>query len=321
LVAENKIREIKTLVLVLLGSLFVASLMGGMYLGVEMNQNIMREMVGGAASNVDSMDASLSGVGGYGTVYSVGLLSPCILYAATQVKQRILKLFFVVASFVFFVYAFRAGFSILMIAMFMGFLFYAGVFLIPNYGLNITFMLISVILLLFFTMYPQIARAFTSPLVMLAEALENPNYTARLESIIDNISGSGGVGSSYAMDRTGLMWLSWRAFLQSPYVGVLDSPAAIGGHSFVFDYLAKGGVLYFIFLPISIFCHIFYLKTTVYNLCKKSRLLIGTYFMTVLIVCLLNPLESAIIYYSFFLILPGITLFYKDSVLNKSKYR
>lgn len=78
-----------------------------------------------------------------------------------------------------------------------------------------------------------------------------------------------------------------------------------------------GGLFYFMFLPVGILCYRHYLKVTIYPLSPKARILVRTYFMMVLLVCLLNPLESTVVFNSFFFLLPGLALFFKDFLLNR----
>lgn len=315
LATENKVKEIKVLVMVVLGALLVAALMGGLYLGDEINKDIIRAMTAGEGANADVAEAHLSGVGGYGTVYSLGLLVPALFYSATQIKNLYLKLFVCVTGLASFVYVLRAGFSIIVAVIFISLLFYIGAFLFKNQKIHLLMQWIIIALLLFTTLNPQVLKIFASPLTTIVGIIDNPNYTARLTSILDVTSGIS--GDDYALNRTGLMWVSWRAFLSSPIYGVQYGVGAIGGHSFIFDYLAQGGLLYFMVLPLCVYLYFQYMKIAVFRLSRRVRGLIVSYSMSVLLVCLLNPLNSSVVYNTLFFLLPGLTLFYKNSLLGK----
>lgn len=216
LMAEHKVKEIKVLTLITLGSLFLASLMGATYLEDEINRDIIRTMTADGASLRDAADAALSGVGSYGSVYAIGLLAPSMFYATMQVKGLLLKWFCGISVVAFFVYAYRAGFSILMFASIAGCLFYGGTVVFRSYKLHKWVMWLFVSLVLYATLSPSIANITVYALKQLATLTTNPNYVYRLEATIDAITGG---SDTYALDRAGLMWVSFQTFLRHPIIG------------------------------------------------------------------------------------------------------
>jgi hypothetical protein len=315
LALENKVMEIKILTLVTLTALFIGGYTSQSYLATEENQNIVRSITGGTASDMDVNAAVYAGVGGYGFVYSVGMLAPALFYAGLRSKSLIRWFFWMCGCFLM-LNAYRAGFSILMATIVLGLTCYTlsfGIRTTVGYRLTAMFLVMFVLLV---TLNPQVATFMVSPLLSIANSLGNDNYIFRLTSVADSITGS---GDDYAVYRTGMMWKSWGAFLQSPIYGVSEASQLIGGHSFFFDYLAMGGLVAFLPYPFFIYFYIKYLRLVVYPLSRSARVLIETYLFMFIFCTFMNPLNSATVWASFFLILPGISLFFFDSRLNGKK--
>ncbi len=316
LISENKIREIKILTLVSIGAMLIASLMGVTYLGDELNRDIIRDMTGGGVDDIDAAHANLSGIGNFGFVYSLGLLVPAMAYAAICVKKLSIRVLFWISALAFFLYAYRSGFTILMVTVLAGFVFFSGACFFPKYSYYKWVLWLCVVLLISATLYPSFGNIVVSPLESLGYLTDNKNYLERLESIVDAIQGTS--VDAYALDRTDRYWMSWKVFLRHPFFGAdLEAAAFMGGHSFVFDFLAKGGVFSFSFLIIFIFNYTKYLKVIVYPCSKYAQFLVEIYFLMVTIVCILNPLCSAIVYCCLFFMLPGMSLFFKDSAKDR----
>ena len=318
LVAENKVREIKVLALVALGAIFVAAVMGAFFLGDEMNQDVLRNATGGLASDEEVMAAREAGVGGFHNTYAVGLLAIPILYAGFRVKGK-LKFLFWTVSFFSVVYAYRAGFSILMTTIWFGMMLCLWAIVIKKFGYFRCVAVAGLVLLLFLTLYPTIFSFASKPFAALAEMTENPNYSMRLTSIAEALDGN---LDEYAVKRTRLLWVSWYKFLENPVFGINpDSARLIGGHSFIFDYLAIGGLFFFLPFPFFFYYYTKYLKVVIYPLSPNSRYLIETYFYMYIMCTLLNPLSATLVWTGFFLVLPGLSLFFSDSMLNQKNRR
>lgn len=318
LVCANKVREIKVLTLVLFWTLLLGAYHGMSYLADESNQNIVRAMTGGAGGLEETASAISAGVGGYGFVYSIGLLIPAGAYAAFRAKGTVIRCLFLVGSLVFTITTYLAGFSILMFACLAGSLLYLLSSAFRKYSLFRWIPWGVVILLLILTLSPQIIAFMVEPIDKLAEITVNANYSRRLTAIADAVAGR----DSYSTHRTGLMWQSWNAFLEYPFFGIPQgSRNLLGGHSYIFDYLAKGGIFYFTVLPLFLYQYKKYLNVVIYSLSVTSKFLIEIYFVMVVIVCILNPLSSAIVYANLFFMLPGLSLFFRDSLLNNPNNR
>jgi hypothetical protein len=316
LAMRNKIKEIKILTLVTLGALCIGAYSGAAFLEEESARNIIRDLTAGGGQNIWlERDALRSGVGGFGFVYSIGLLAPALLYAGICAKNWIFRIFCWVSCYIFSIYSYRAGFSILIASAVYGYVCYLTSFVIPNFKRYRTVMRAIIIFILAATLFPKIVSFGVSPLSTLAYSLENDNYTSRLLSIAEGISGG---SDEYALYRTGLMWKSWRVFLQHPFIGAANTSLRyeIGGHSFFFDHLAMSGLLGFLPYPIFIYFYSRYLKLVLYPVSRRAQILISTYVYMFFLCTFLNPLNSLIVWSSLFLLLPGISLFFSDVKIN-----
>ena len=318
LAAENKAREIKVLALVTLGAIVVASVMNVLFLSDEMNQNVLRDMTGADKnlSQEDAIAAHESGAGGYHTTYVIGLLSIPMLYAGFRVNWK-LRIIFWMVSCLSLLYAYRAGFSILMIVIGFGIMICMVAIVIKKFNLFRLAAVSGVVMLLVLTLNPTLFSFAAKPFAALAEMTTNPSYIMRLTSIAEALSGS---GDEYATYRPGLLWQSWRMFLENPIWGVGYDISKIGGHSFILDYLAMGGLSLFWPFPLFLYLYTRYLKIVIYPLSPSSRLLIELYFYMYIMCTLLNPLNSVLGWNGFFLTLPGISLLFADSRLNQRRW-
>lgn len=317
LASENRVREIKILTCCYLASLLLASFQGSSYLASEYNQNIIRAATAGNIDDKEVMAALDSGVGGFGFVYSLGLLIPGLFYSFFKIKNMMRWVLLVGALFGV-LYVYRAGFAILMVVLLFGLIWHALSALCGSYQNYRIIMMAMIVFLLAVTIIPGFAAFLASPLIALADVVGNENYVFRINSMVDSISGG---GDDYALNRTGLMWRSFNIFLAHPFWGASRETAPWGGHSFFFDYLAAGGLLFFIPYPLFFIAYTKYMKTIIYPLSPSAKRLIETYFYMYVTVTFLNPLNSYIVWASFFFVLPGLTLFYKDSLLNRPVYQ
>ena len=313
LAAENKVNEIKVLALVTLSVILISAFMGTRFLSEEANRDMIRLVTGSQISIEEENSVLAAGAGWFATVYSIGLLSVPITYAIFRVRWRI-KVVFSTISLFSLLYAYRAGFSILISVIGAGMMLCLLSAVIKRIQLFHLFAIAALCTLVYLTINPSVFSFLAGPVSSLAEMTDNPNYAMRLTSIAEAL---GGNLDQYAVSRTGLLWVSWREFLKSPLVGGASGWEAIGQHSFIFDYLAMGGI--FFFLPFLFFFYSYtkYLKIVVYPLSPSSRYLIEVYFYMYIMCVILNPLTSTLLWNGFFLTLPGVSLFFTDSKLNK----
>jgi hypothetical protein len=316
LFAARKVREIKVLTLITLGALLLASIMGASYLSGGGNRDVIRDMTGGGVNDYAVIDANLAGVGNFGSAYSIGLLAPALGYAFMRSRGLALRALLGVSALYFLLYAYRSGFSILMGAIFVGTAGYLGTLIFRNYTHYRLLPWICVILVLMITLFPTVGGRFSSSLSKVVFLTGNENYQLRVEAVVDAVEGS---STSYAVDRASRYWMSWGAFVENPILGwTRKSNTLMGGHSLILDFLAKGGVVLFCFLPIFVFAYNKYMKTMIYPSSRRSRILIEIYLVMVTMVCLLNPLTSPTVYASLFILLPGMSFFFNDSVFNRA---
>lgn len=319
LASDNRIREIKILALIEIVSLGVTASMGATFLSEETNREILRGAAAGMANMEDLRDAAMSGAGGYSSVYAVGLVVPALVYVGLNTRKWVRWLFFAVAGFAT-VYCQRAGFSIILVVIGFGFVLVAVAKIVRDRFLFHLVALLNLTLLLTMSLYPDVGKFLLAPLGLLAKVTDNPFYKMRIDSIIDSISGGG--GNEYALERIGTMWASFQSFCQAPLFGSTFSnkDLFVGGHSLIGDYLAQGGLFFFSFFVGFFVLYCKYMKFVVFPVSRSAFFLLGLFSYMFLMCTLLNPLNSSTVWGFFFLVIPGLTFYFRDAFYGYAKH-
>lgn len=269
----------------------------------------------------DSADLELigaawdAGIGSFSHVYGMGLLVFPLLYLIRFMTFS-MKVFLSLTSILILVTVYMAGYSILLIGMFVaGLLCLSARFGVKTSLLKIVGVaLVAAVVIVVAT--PQVLRFVMDPLQRMGDMIGQMEYQGRIESIVDTIAGS---QDSYASYRSGLYWMSWDTFLKNPYFGVgaynyqnrviADN---IGGHSLVFDLLGMCGLFG---LSVFILFFVFYFRymrvMSSVGLGFKWWPACYIFIFSAGAIAFINPLGGPIVFIDLLFFIPAFVFFFK----------
>lgn len=308
-VCNGRQNELRLLVFFCFICLAVGAVMT--YLGEFEIEGGSRALTG---STDDAQFAFLAGIGSYGFIYGTGLLIIPILYGMTFMSAplKIILSTFIVALFVA---VYRASYSILMGAMALA----CALYVANKVGLRQRYVnlmgVFLVTILVIATAFPQILSFMTDPVNRLSSITTNSDYSVRLVSVSDAMSGAAG---TYAEQRASLYWDSWRVFLKYPVFGGGSGdnrrPAQdwVGGHSTIFDTLGFYGLFGLTIYILFFICHYRYMRVV-------SAIVIGDkwwpsyyiFMFSATAVMFINPYSGGPLFFNLCLYIPSLTLFFK----------
>lgn len=182
-----------------------------------------------------SYDYFSRGIGGYGLVYSVVFLIPLLIFAlkkssSLSVAKKLLLLMNLLLGILL---VFHAGFSIALLAMFLGIFLIVTVKKKSLTNLFVLIFILSFMALCWFVFQNQIVTCLTN-------LFQNTLYKNKVQSILVFLTTGEIAGSLH--NRVVLYQTSWQLFLQNPLFGC-NNELATGGHSTILDTFAAYGLL------------------------------------------------------------------------------
>lgn len=257
----------------------------------------------------------------YGSVYGMGLIVVAIIYGWMKFPPKV-RVFMTVVLVVFVAGIVKAAYSIAIIMTLAGLAFAA--MALRTHGKARTFRRIcfsSCLALVLVMAFPRVLGPLAKPLYGLSMQMDAYEYSMRLESIADAVSG---FEDTYSVGRASLYWLSLGTFLRNPLIGKFShqflfgggepfvATDYIGGHSFFFDTLGQLGLLGFYLLALSIrgyrrFLHDYFAHSS--N--PSGEISCDCAYYALLLASCLNPVLSPEIILAFVFVVPALPLFYR----------
>jgi hypothetical protein len=312
-VNTGRLKELRTIVLVVLGSLTIFSIMA--INGLEVVEGGARAITAasGEYTDIKEVFAALSeGVGGFGNIYGIGLLIVPLIVMLFSVKI-LMRVFLLFGVALLLMATIKAGFSILMMGI--GFSLVALLlYFMKIRGLPFTIIIgILIICIVFVASTPSCLRFILPVLDKISELTLDNNYLFRVKALSDFIQGD---DNSYAFLRSQLYWDSIGIFFTAPLTGyygfsdIHEFSTNIGAHSHIFDVLGSYGLLGF-FVEVAMYFYYFKYVKIMMATCGYERYygIIGIFFSSYVLIAFLNPVGGYPMFTDFLLILPGIVFF------------
>ena len=252
------------------------------YFGLINHPEIARILATGQDSGA-IMESINRNIGGFHFIYCFALAAPLYIWGINnKFKNRFLKFFLnlLVICFAFMVLI-KAQYTLGLLLWCIAIIFSLLIKKISFFKLLIVN---CVILFAFFSFSTEISRLF----LHLAEAVNSDIISQRFVEISTAIVGQTSSTSDVAL-RTEVYIKSFNAFLQHPIIGGWLYNGMNGGHSFILDLLARGGIVFGGFiLGLLILLTKFYFEPGVR---KNNYYLIFLFVFSLL--CILNPINSS----------------------------
>ena len=252
------------------------------YFGLINHPEIARILATGQDSGA-IMESINNNIGGFHFIYCFALSAPLYIWGINnKIKNRVLKvaLNFVVICFAFMVLI-KAQYTLGLLLWCIAIIFSLLVKKLSFFKLLI---INCVILFIFFGFSTEISQIF----LHLAEVVKSDIISQRFVEISSAIMGQTS-GTSDMAFRTESYIKSLEAFLQHPIIGGWLYNGTNGGHSFILDLLARGGIVFGGFiLALLIMLTKFYSEPGV----KRNKYYLIFLFVFFLL-CILNPINSS----------------------------
>lgn len=252
------------------------------YFGLVNHPEMSRILATGQDS--DAIMESINGnIGGFHFIYCFALSAPLYIWGINnKVKSRILKvalnIFVICFTFMVLIKAqYTLGLLLWIIAVIFS-------LLINKISFFKLVLINCVIIFIFFRFSTEISRIF----LYLADTVNSDIISQRFVEISSTIAGQTSATSDIAL-RTEVYAKSFEAFLEHPILGGWLYNVTSGGHSFVLDLLARGGIVFGgIILGLLVKLTKFYFDSGL----KKNKYYLIFLFVFFLL-CILNPINSS----------------------------
>lgn len=281
------------------------------YFGLINHPEISRILATGQDN--EAITESINGnIGGFAFVYCFALSAPLYIWGIrNKVKSRFLKLVFNLVVICFsFMLLIKAQYTLGLLLWIIAIIFSL---LVKKISLFKLLVINGAILFVFLGFSTEISQIF----LHLADAVDSDIISQRFVEISMAIEGQTSSTSDMAM-RIEVYSKSIEAFLEHPILGGWLYNGTEGGHSFVLDLLAKGGIIFGGFiLVLLIMLTRFYLKSGM----KRNNYYLAFLFAFFLL-CILNPISSSGGFLALLYTLPvGLSCAKKSNTISKTAER
>ncbi len=306
-IGNNQLNRFKFITLVALCGFMISATI--QFQALLINPYFSRSITGmaGATSSNRAIaeEAYKLGVGGFDILYAIILLSVPIIFTFLKSKPPI-RYLFLVAGLLLMAAGFQATYTIGTLSMILAFL----IILLFHQRIMrpVNFLIASVLLILFFQV--EIRDSLVSLLNYILQIVSlNAEYAGKIQAIQNGLTYLSLKEDTIRFDQYGE---SIDGFLKNPLFG--DISGLCGGHSAILDSLARFGLIGTIPWIMIIF---YFTKQTNQSVYKNdlNKIMLGNIFLIPWIFTLFfNPTIGRTVYASFFLIIPGLSLFIKENI-------
>jgi hypothetical protein len=323
-ICNGRLRELRSLVLFCFICLAISS--GMNFFGESVVEGGSRTLTGAMAETTDlkEMSAALeAGIGGFGYIYGLALLVFPVVFCI-KFMTRPMKLFFIFFAMLVLATVYQVGYSICIIGVAVAGLMCLIALVRGSLGAMKLIGVIVVSALVSVVANPRVMSFLLNPLQRLGDRVGKEEYQLRLNSVADAVAGN---DKTYAVIRSELYWTSWRTFLDHPLFGMghydyersVRESDNIGGHSLMFDMMGHYGLF-----GLSIFLLFFFFYARYLRVLSFTTLGVQwwpayyIFLFSASSIAVVNPLGGYMVYSDFLLIIPALTLFFRQQVVPGS---